>query len=180
MIWCVFHYQRLPRTTCILQSLNYFLLKWYKTTYKEKNGYHTGQGNQPFSSTAWVTFEFISVAVFPVAAIQIFGDYLCCVSVDHGCKYAKGTEGAIFSDHISFALSQQSMMSMTSSILMLDVSVGKSEHLNTSSTFSVESFQAVTLRKRTKGIAYEKKEKKTDVNLSDSKMCNIEHTAETL
>lgn len=50
---------------------------------------------------------------------------------------------------IIFALSQQSGMSMTSSILMLDVSVRKSEHINTS-IVSVESFQAVTLRKRTK------------------------------
>lgn len=70
-------------------------------------------------------------------------------------------------------------MSMMSSILMLDVSMGKSEYLNTS-IFSVETFQAVTLRKRTKEIADEKKEKKMGVNLSDRKICNIEHTTEKL
>lgn len=68
---------------------------------------------------------------------------------------------------------------MTSSILMLDVSVGKSEHFSTS-TVSVESFQAVTLRKRTKGISGEKKENKMGVNLSDREICNIEHTTNTV
>lgn len=36
MIWCVFHYHRLPRRTYILQSLNYFYFKWWKTTKKEQ------------------------------------------------------------------------------------------------------------------------------------------------
>lgn len=63
------------------------------------------------------------------------------LSVDHGHKYAKGMQGVIFSDHIAFALSQRSGVSVSSCILIPDATVGEREHFCASQPGSSSELQ---------------------------------------